>query len=220
MTFLTTAERGNPYTRIDARAVTVALTPPATTSARWCTVPTTSATWPTAYARPSPGDLVLFTDWRGDADERMDGYDVTIAELLCDAAATGRHRQGPDVAVALAEAALQRRAEPSSRRPDRGGRRRVPAGHAGTRRRLAPSEDVRGPRHRPASGRTSRTSAASTCATAAATPPSIAAIRRRSTWPSRTAAPRRGTTSSWRSKGRRSATSRRASGSGGSIRRR
>jgi phosphatidylserine/phosphatidylglycerophosphate/cardiolipin synthase-like enzyme len=35
------------------------------------------------------GDLLLFTDWRGDADERLAGDGCTVAEILCDAARRG-----------------------------------------------------------------------------------------------------------------------------------
>lgn len=35
------------------------------------------------------GDQVLFTDWRGDADERMAEDGPTVAELMCDAACRG-----------------------------------------------------------------------------------------------------------------------------------
>src|SRR5262249_47500860 len=36
-----------------------------------------------------PGDLVLFTDWRGDPDEAVDDTGATISELLCSAAQRG-----------------------------------------------------------------------------------------------------------------------------------
>src|ERR1022692_3144163 len=35
------------------------------------------------------GDLLLFTDWRGDADEQLAGDSCTVAEILCDAARRG-----------------------------------------------------------------------------------------------------------------------------------
>jgi phosphatidylserine/phosphatidylglycerophosphate/cardiolipin synthase-like enzyme len=40
----------------------------------------------------APGDLVLFTDWRGDADERLDGPGTEIGAVLADLA-----RRGADV---------------------------------------------------------------------------------------------------------------------------
>lgn len=35
------------------------------------------------------GDLLFFTDWRGDADERLDHGELTVGELMADAAARG-----------------------------------------------------------------------------------------------------------------------------------
>ena len=35
------------------------------------------------------GDLLLFTDWRGDPDEKLDGPGSEIGEVLCDAARRG-----------------------------------------------------------------------------------------------------------------------------------
>lgn len=35
------------------------------------------------------GDLILFTDWRGDPDERLDGPDTAVSTLLCRAAERG-----------------------------------------------------------------------------------------------------------------------------------
>jgi phosphatidylserine/phosphatidylglycerophosphate/cardiolipin synthase-like enzyme len=37
----------------------------------------------------APGDLLLFTDWRGDPDQRLDGPDTEVSRVLCDAAARG-----------------------------------------------------------------------------------------------------------------------------------
>ena len=36
-----------------------------------------------------PGDLVLFTDWRGDPDQVLDGSGVSVSRALCEAAARG-----------------------------------------------------------------------------------------------------------------------------------
>jgi phosphatidylserine/phosphatidylglycerophosphate/cardiolipin synthase-like enzyme len=87
--FLTSDERGNPYTAIDARHCD-------------------GAAWSTGNeVRPLPhgrtyfrelldgiaatraGDLVLFTDWRGDPDERLDGPGTEVSRELCLAAARG-----------------------------------------------------------------------------------------------------------------------------------
>ncbi len=37
----------------------------------------------------TPGDLLLFTDWRGDPDQRLAGPDTEIATVLCQAARRG-----------------------------------------------------------------------------------------------------------------------------------
>jgi phosphatidylserine/phosphatidylglycerophosphate/cardiolipin synthase-like enzyme len=87
--FLTEAERGNPHTRIDSRRGDGR----AYTSGNDVRVLVHGADYFRDLAdrvrATEPGDLVLFTDWRGDADQRMDGYDVSIAELLCAAAQRG-----------------------------------------------------------------------------------------------------------------------------------
>jgi hypothetical protein len=50
--------------------------------------PTTPNWWPKC-ASCGAGDLLLFTDWRGDADERLAGDGCTVAEIFCDAARRG-----------------------------------------------------------------------------------------------------------------------------------
>ena len=40
-------------------------------------------------AATRPGDLLMFTDWRGDPDERLDGPNSEISRLLCEAATRG-----------------------------------------------------------------------------------------------------------------------------------
>jgi phosphatidylserine/phosphatidylglycerophosphate/cardiolipin synthase-like enzyme len=42
-----------------------------------------------AVRRMRRGDLLLFTDWRGDPDERLDGDGTEISRVLCDAARRG-----------------------------------------------------------------------------------------------------------------------------------
>jgi phosphatidylserine/phosphatidylglycerophosphate/cardiolipin synthase-like enzyme len=87
--FLTSAERGNPATRLDSRhgngmAWTAGnrvrpLIHGATYFAELATrIPATRA-----------GDLVLFTDWRGDPDERLAEQGPQISHLLCEAAQRG-----------------------------------------------------------------------------------------------------------------------------------
>ncbi|GGM19337.1 phospholipase D family protein [Dactylosporangium sucinum] len=80
--FLTEDERGNPHTRllpwtdgnavrplVDGRAYYAELLP--------------------AVNRMVRGDLLLFTDWRGDPDERLGAGDETISRVLCAAAERG-----------------------------------------------------------------------------------------------------------------------------------
>ncbi|MFB7368314.1 phospholipase D family protein [Streptomyces sp. NPDC056222] len=43
----------------------------------------------TAVRAMRAGDLLLFTDWRGDPDERLDGHGTEIGTVLCDAAERG-----------------------------------------------------------------------------------------------------------------------------------
>ncbi|WP_155856035.1 phospholipase D-like domain-containing protein [Cellulomonas sp. URHD0024] len=42
-----------------------------------------------ALARTGPGDLVLFSDWRGDPDERLSDHGATVSEALADAVLRG-----------------------------------------------------------------------------------------------------------------------------------
>lgn len=83
-------ERGNPATRIDRRH---------RDGAAWTTgnevVPLVhgSSYFPELVARVERmrgGDLLLFTDWRGDPDERVElESDLTVSQLLCGAARRG-----------------------------------------------------------------------------------------------------------------------------------
>jgi phosphatidylserine/phosphatidylglycerophosphate/cardiolipin synthase-like enzyme len=92
--FLSRSERGNPATRIDDRHGD---------DSAWSTgnrvralihghdyfaevLRTVNAT--------EKGDLVLFTDWRGDADERLAGEHTEVARVLADAARRGVHVKG------------------------------------------------------------------------------------------------------------------------------
>lgn len=43
----------------------------------------------TCLARIRAGDLVLFTDWRGDPDQALDDAGTTVSHVFCDAAARG-----------------------------------------------------------------------------------------------------------------------------------
>ena len=86
---LTTGERGNPHTDIDRRhpddaAYTEgnearALVHGAVYFGELCQ----------RIARMVAGDVVLFTDWRGDPDERLDGPGTEVSTVLADAARRG-----------------------------------------------------------------------------------------------------------------------------------
>jgi phosphatidylserine/phosphatidylglycerophosphate/cardiolipin synthase-like enzyme len=86
---LTPAERGNPATRLDARRAG---------GTAWSTgnevrALVHGAVYFTellrAVRRQRAGDLLFFTDWRGDPDEPLDGPGSEIGEVLCDAARRG-----------------------------------------------------------------------------------------------------------------------------------
>ena len=94
--FLTADERGNPACaaarlvhrqRRDAARRTAAPTSPGSSS---------------EVGALAAGDHLFFTDWRGDADERLRPEGPTVGELFGDAARARRRRQGADVALALA----------------------------------------------------------------------------------------------------------------------
>jgi hypothetical protein len=77
--FLTAEERGNP-------AYTCPTGPPATPSSPTCTARRTSPGWSTCWSALEPDDHLFFTDWRGDADERMRPEGPTVGTLFGDAA--------------------------------------------------------------------------------------------------------------------------------------
>jgi phosphatidylserine/phosphatidylglycerophosphate/cardiolipin synthase-like enzyme len=92
--YLSAAERGNAATVLDRRhpdglAWTVGnevrpLVHGATYFAELCA----------ALRRTGPGDLVLFTDWRGDPDERLDGPGTEVSRLLEEAVRRGATVKG------------------------------------------------------------------------------------------------------------------------------
>jgi phosphatidylserine/phosphatidylglycerophosphate/cardiolipin synthase-like enzyme len=87
--FLRADERGNPATRLDRRHPD---------GLAWSTGNRVrplvhGVTYFAELAGRIPdmraGDLLLFTDWRGDPDERLDGPGTEVSRLLCDAARRG-----------------------------------------------------------------------------------------------------------------------------------
>ena len=91
--FLTSAQRGNPSTSMDARQHGVAWT-------------TGNAVTPLIHGRTyfarlqqvlertAAGDLILFTDWRGDPDERLTGPGSEIVSVMVAAAKRGVRVKG------------------------------------------------------------------------------------------------------------------------------
>ena len=143
-----------------------------------------------------PGDVLMFTDWRGDPDQRLDGEGTEVGTLLCRGGREGRDRPRPHLAVAPGSPPVLRTGEPPPGRGDQRRRWVLPARHAGAARRLAPPEVRRAASSRPASTSTAPSSAGSTCATAAAMTPATAETPRRSRWRRCTGPAHPGTTSS------------------------
>jgi len=86
--FLSPSERGNPWTRVDARRA-----PAAWSTGNDARALVHGATYfaelSASVLAAGPGDLLLFTDWRGDPDEGVDDTGRTVSELLCTAAQRG-----------------------------------------------------------------------------------------------------------------------------------
>lgn len=89
--FLSGAERGNPDTSIDTRHPDGS----AWTLGNQVRPLPHGATYfrelLTAVEALAAGDLLLFTDWRGDPDERLDGAGTEVARVFADAARRGVH---------------------------------------------------------------------------------------------------------------------------------
>ncbi|GAC1608301.1 MAG: phospholipase D-like domain-containing protein [Mycobacteriales bacterium] len=87
--FLTAAERGNPATRLDRRHGSGL----AWSGGNKATPLVHGAHYFSALVEGvramRRGDLLLFTDWRGDPDEKLTADDLSVADLLCTAAQRG-----------------------------------------------------------------------------------------------------------------------------------
>ncbi|MEO6882266.1 MAG: phospholipase, partial [Mycobacteriaceae bacterium] len=87
--FLSAAERGNPATRLDRRHRDGR----AWTSGNEVVPLVHGVTYFAELLRClgelRPGDLALFTDWRGDPDERLDEPGAQVTTALCEAAGRG-----------------------------------------------------------------------------------------------------------------------------------
>ncbi|MGN6636268.1 MAG: phospholipase, partial [Oryzihumus sp.] len=91
--FLSADERGNPATRLDSRHPDGQAWTCGNTVTPLVHGATYFAELDRRVRQMCEGDLLLFTDWRGDAGEQLLGADGTeVATLLCDAA-----RRGVDV---------------------------------------------------------------------------------------------------------------------------
>ncbi|GAB2538902.1 phospholipase D family protein [Brachybacterium huguangmaarense] len=86
--FLTAAERDNPFTRLTHRRGGLAYSSGNRARAVIHGVDYFARLRAVIDAQ-GYGDLLLFTDWRGDADERLDGTDATVADVICAAARRG-----------------------------------------------------------------------------------------------------------------------------------
>ena len=92
------------------------------------------------------GDLVLFTDWQGDADERLTGEPGSeVAEVLGRADERGVDVRGLVWRSHSSALRVHRGREPPARPDPPEARRRGAARHAGAHRRLAPPEAGRRP---------------------------------------------------------------------------
>jgi len=89
--FLTAAERGNPDTRLDTRHPGAQPWSDGNSATPLVHGSSYFAALTTSVARLAAGDLLLFTDWRGDPDQRLsdDAAGGSIAELFAAAAARG-----------------------------------------------------------------------------------------------------------------------------------
>jgi hypothetical protein len=86
--FLTAAERGNPATRIDARHGDGTAWTAGNTVTPLIHGGTYFAELESRVAAMTAGDLLLFTDWRGDGNQVTNDAGTSVSALLC--AATGR----------------------------------------------------------------------------------------------------------------------------------
>ncbi|MDX6199302.1 MAG: hypothetical protein QOJ79_2453 [Actinomycetota bacterium] len=88
--FLTAAERGNPDTRLDTRHAAAQPWTDDNTATPLVHGSTYFDALRAAVARLAAGDLLLFTDWRGDPDQRLsDDNADSVAELFAAAAERG-----------------------------------------------------------------------------------------------------------------------------------
>lgn len=178
--FLTAEERGNPFTRLTYRRDGAAFSHGNATSALVHGV---------AYFRRlvevvegmRAGDLLLFTDWRGDGDELLTPEGPTVSALLV-AAAT----RGVDVRGLFWRSHLDLLHYSERNNRDLADTVRRAGGEVVLDQRVPPmgctTRSSSSPGIRAVPSATWPSSAARTCATRVATTPRTTAIRRRSRW--------------------------------------
>jgi phosphatidylserine/phosphatidylglycerophosphate/cardiolipin synthase-like enzyme len=84
---LTTEERGNPYSHLRVASAGNEVRPLLHGATYFSELYQ-------AIQATGRGDLILFTDWRGDPDERLDGPGTEVSQVLSRAAARGVHVRG------------------------------------------------------------------------------------------------------------------------------
>jgi phosphatidylserine/phosphatidylglycerophosphate/cardiolipin synthase-like enzyme len=87
--FLSAHERGNAQTRLDRRHPSAAGWTSGNAVAALVHGRTYFAELVSCLGRVRAGDLVLFTDWRGDPDQVLDASGIQVSRALCEAAARG-----------------------------------------------------------------------------------------------------------------------------------
>lgn len=87
--FLTAAERGNPATQLDRRRGDGLAWSAGNDVQALIHGESYFAELLRCVRRMQAGDLLLFTDWRGDPDELLDGPGTAVSQVLCDAASRG-----------------------------------------------------------------------------------------------------------------------------------
>src|SRR5690349_14900471 len=87
--YLSSAERGNPVTRLDRRHPDGASFTVGNDVSALVHGKTYFAELLRCVQALRAGDLLMFTDWRGDPDERLDGPGTEVSQVFADAARRG-----------------------------------------------------------------------------------------------------------------------------------
>ena len=120
--FLSASERRNPATRLDRRHADGQAWSTGNAATPLVHGVTYFAELVRCLAELRRGDLVMFTDWRGDPDELLAGPGTEVSRVLCQAASRGvagamsggaprRRRAGAGLALAPGQARPQRHGE-------------------------------------------------------------------------------------------------------------